>query len=136
MGYDLFGNAPKSEDGGYFRANIWSWPSIMELVEEVKILPRDVVDGMYWNDGQEVSSSQAQMLADAIESYIGEIDDEMEYVATQANNITKLGTALLGALQSSGVDIQGEPALPYSTNASHIKEFIKFCRESGGFQVC
>lgn len=135
MGYDVFGMNPINEDGKYFRANIWSWPSIMELVEKANVLPPDVTQGMYFNDGQEVTDAQALELADAIEELIGDVDDDMEYLSWTDNPGTRMGATLVGALQGAGAVI--EPAVPvHSTSAAHVKQFITFCRASGGFEVC
>jgi hypothetical protein len=32
MGMDVFGSNPDSEAGDYFRANVWSWCSIHDLI--------------------------------------------------------------------------------------------------------
>ena len=32
MGYDLFGNAPTTTHGEYFRANIWGWQNFREMM--------------------------------------------------------------------------------------------------------
>ncbi len=130
MGYDLYGN----KNNSYFRASIWAWPSIMELVMNSKVLPDDVVDGMYWNDGQEVTEEQALELADVIEKNIGDASDDMEYVSIDESPMSQMTSQLIGALQASGARVEPTSTMT-STNAAHVKEFVAFCRESGGFEV-
>lgn len=131
MGYDLYG----FKNNAYFRASIWSWPSIMEFVEKANVLPPDVLEGMYYNDAQEVNKELAVALADKIEEMITNVDDDMEYISWTENPMSGMVVQLMGALQASGARI--EPSAPmHSTNAAHVREFIEFCRQSGGFEVC
>ena len=135
MGYDLYGNAPKSERGAYFRASIFGWGPIMDIVEAVDVLPIDVLENMHFNDGQMLTDEQATELADAIEKYIGDVEDDMEYIATgKESMIVQMASSLIGALQAAGATVEPGQTMS-STNAGHIKEFVEFCRDSGGFQV-
>lgn len=131
MGYDLYG----AKNNSYFRANIWAWPSIMEFVEKAGVLPPHVIEGMYYNDGQHVSEEQALLLGDRIEEMLDDVDDDMEYISWTDNPMSGMVSQLVGALQASGAKI--EPSAPiHSTNAAHVREFVEFCRQSGGFEVC
>jgi hypothetical protein len=131
MGYDLYG----AKNNSYFRASIWAWPSIMEFVERSNVLPPDVVEGMHYNDAQPVSEKEALTLADKIEEILENVGDSMEYISLAENPMSSMVTQLMGALQASGARI--EPSVPmHSTNAAHVREFVEFCRQSGGFEVC
>lgn len=131
MGYDLYGN----KNNSYFRASIWAWPSIMEFVERSNVLPPHVLEGMYYNDAQPVSDEQALALADSIESMLEDVEDDMEYISWTENPMGGMIMQLVGALQASGARV--EPSAPmHSTNAAHVREFVEFCRQSGGFEVC
>ncbi len=131
MGYDLYGN----NNDSYFRASIWSWQPIMEMIEKSNVLPPNVLQGMQYNDGQIVKEHEAHSLADKLEQMLDGVGDKMEYVSWTENPMTEVVSRLVGALQASGAHI--EPSAPmHSTTAAHVREFIEFCRQSGGFQVC
>jgi hypothetical protein len=130
MGFDLYGN----KDSSYFRASIWSWQPIMEMIEKADVLPPNVLDGMYFNDGQVVKEHEAHWLADKIEQMLDGVSDEMEYVSWTETPMSGMLSQLVGALQASGARI--EPSAPmHSTTAAHVREFVEFCRQSGGFEV-
>lgn len=130
MGFDLYGN----KDNSYFRASIWSWQPIMEMIEKADVLPPNVLKGMQFNDGQVVKEHEAHWLADKLEKMLDGVSDEMEYVSWTENPMSDLLSQLVGALQASGAHI--EPSAPmHSTTAAHVREFVEFCRQSGGFQV-
>jgi len=130
MGYDLYGN----KNNTYFRASIWSWRPIHQLIEESNVLPPYVLEGIQYNDGQHVTEDQALAIADEIEKMLDGVDDEMEYISSTENPMSNMVVQLMGALQASGARI--EPSTPmHSTNAAHVREFVEFCRQSGGFEV-
>jgi len=131
MGYDLYGN----KDNSYFRASIWSWRPIHQLIEESNVLPPYVLEGIQYNDGQHVTEDQALALADEIEKMLDGVDDKMEYISSTGTPLGNSMVSLIGALQASGATV--EPIAPmYSTDAAHVREFVEFCRKSGGFEVC
>ena len=133
MGMDVFGVAPKSEDGKYFRANIWSWRPIHELIEKANVLPPDLVEGMAFNDGYGPDEHQAEMLADRLEEMLDGMDDEHTFMLT--HEIDGPVAALMDSIRQSGATIVTDgPA--YQAQVAHVREFITFCRESGGFEVC
>lgn len=132
MGYDLFGHKPKSEQGEYFRASIWSWPSIHMLIADTGVLNSDELEGILYNDGQVISKEKSLLIAASIEARINEYEEGFEFVNLDSP-IAKMGDELLKAFVGQGVTIQNNTSrfvdLPY------IKEFIDFCRDSGGFEV-
>jgi len=40
---------------------------------------------------------------------------------------------IMNAVRSTGAEVRGEPM--YSTSVARVREFIEFCRDSGGFEV-
>jgi hypothetical protein len=134
MGMDVFGVAPKSEAGKYFRANIWSWRPIHELIEKANVLPPHIVEGMAFNDGYGPNEQESLLLAAALENMLDGMDDEHTFMLS--DEVDGPVAALLSALNDRGVEIVSPRGPVYQAEVSHVREFIEFCRESGGFEVC
>ena len=133
MGMDVFGVAPKSEAGKYFRANIWSWRPIHELIEKANVLPPDLVYHMGFNDGYGPDEQQSLLLAAQMETMLDGMDDDHTFMLT--DEIDGPVAALMESIRQSGATIVTDgPA--YQAEVAHVREFITFCRESGGFEVC
>lgn len=134
MGMDVFGVAPKSEAGKYFRANIWSWRPIHELIEKANVLPPEMVEGMAFNDGVGPNEEQALLLAAQLETMLDGMDDDNTFMLS--DEIDGPVAAMLAQFKEQGVDIISPRGPVYQAEVSHVREFITFCRESGGFEVC
>lgn len=135
MGMDVFGRAPENEDGDYFRANIWSWYPILDLIKQTGVLPEQMTVEMGYNDGAgPEDGEQAKALADALEALLGDTADENEFIKPDAAD--EDGTAAVGLMLHRMLTGEDTAAPVFSTEASHIREFIRFCRASGGFTVC
>ena len=138
MGMDVFGRS-----GNYFRANIWTWPAIMSLVAQTEMLPQDLVHEMQFNNGVGPNARQAKKLADALESLIEDKPDDQVYHSS-GYNCPALGVAqAVRDLFSSAAEAENTPAGPdpeyepgSSVDLGYLREFIQFCRQSGGFIVC
>ncbi|MCP4708400.1 MAG: hypothetical protein GY869_07240 [Planctomycetes bacterium] len=138
MGMDVFGN-----NGNYFRANIWTWPAIMSLVAQTEVLPQDLVHEMQFNNGVGPNARQAKKLADALEKMIEDKPDDQVYHSS-GSNCPALGVAqAVRDLLSSATEAENVPVGPdseYESGSSvdlgYLREFIQFCRQSGGFRVC
>ena len=133
MGMDVFGVNPKSEAGKYFRANIWSWRPIHELIEKANVLPPHIVEGMAFNDGVGPNEEQALLLAAQMETMLDGMDNDHTFMLT--DEIDGPVAELMDSIRRSGATIVTDgPA--YQAEVAHVREFITFCRESGGFEVC
>lgn len=140
MGFDLFAhNGNPSDDSGYFRANIWSWPGILDLIAETGVMSDEALISMSFNDGYSVSEEEATLIADRIEANIKNMDNQMSFVPMELNEVAKQMHSVINGfvaqMGQEGVDITPERPM-YSTQVSHVREFIRFARESGGFDVC
>jgi len=133
MGMDVYGKNPESTEGVYFRANIWSWRPIHELIEKANVLPPKMVEDMGFNDGAGPDREQALLLAASMENMVDGMDDENTFVLS--SEIDGPVAALISHLKSEGVDIISPRGAVYQADVSHVKEFVKFCRASGGFEV-
>jgi len=131
MGMDVYGRNPSSEIGEYFRANIWSWRPIHELIERSGVLSPRMLEDISYNDGAGPDAEDAERIADAIEKMIAGMDDEHVFMYTQEvqNDL----------LQKVSESLGGKVVFPdfpsYAVEVKHVREFVDFCRESGGFEV-
>ena len=53
MGMDVVGKGPLNEAGEYFRANVWAWRPIHDLIHELcsDLLGDEILMGMGFNQG-------------------------------------------------------------------------------------
>ena len=138
MGMDVFGR-----NGNYFRANIWTWPAIMSLVAQTEVLPQDLVNEMQFNNGVGPNARQAKKLADALEALIENKPDDQVYHSS-GTNCPAFGVAqAVRDLLSAAAEAENLPDNPdpeyepgSSVDLGYLREFIQFCRQSGGFIVC
>lgn len=157
MGMDVYGNSPITDDGEYFRANLWSWRPIHLLCDKVIDLYNLKIstDGWEFNDGKGLEDQEdCNILANAMENYLEfrtglESDDDVIYlnlgmwsstdgsfidgdVCNKINEMHRIGTVL-----EAGVVLEdGRYVVPsHCTSVGHIKHFIKFLRNCGGFSI-
>lgn len=144
--------------GYYFRANWWAWRPI-HMIAELAIRVADLplsTKGWGNNDGDGLKTQlDCDLLADAMELYITfnkkqmSEDDDRIYLCMGAW-VRQDGTFInadleeelskehpFGTVMYSGViDSTGELAFPaHGSSLSHIKEFINFLRNCGGFEI-
>ena len=138
MGMDVFGR-----NGNYFRANIWTWPAIMSLVAQTEVLPQELVNKMQFNDGVGPNARQARQLADALEALVEDKPDDLRYCSTGSNSpafgVAQVVRDLIFSAEDE-TEIPNDQKEEYCEGScvemGHLREFIRFCRQSGGFSVC
>jgi hypothetical protein len=133
MGMDVYGREAKSEVGEYFRASIWSWRPIHELIEKANVLPQNMVEDMAFNDGAGPNEEQALLLAAALENMIDGMDEDNTFMLS--SEISGPVAAMLASFQEQGIELVSPRGSLYSADVSDVRKFIEFCRESGGFEV-
>lgn len=143
MGMDVYGRAPKSEKGGYFRSSIWTWPTILDAIADTGVLPDDLVESMAYNSGAGPDAEQAIALADALDRKLSSMNPEGTFIS-EDSQYAKMGTAtvatqMLGILSKDTTGITsiraGDNDATFAADVEFIREFAEFCRESGGFEV-
>ena len=122
MGMDINGN-----NGKYFRANIWSWRAIRDVMELSGI---DVPGSWSCNDGAGCDDpDECQNMADKIEAFLKSRDDE--YFSTPSSN--GMGVDLNGRFVPA--DTKGARS-PYRVYRDHLSEFVEFLKTCEGFEIC
>lgn len=131
MGMDVYGQNASTEEGAYFRANIWAWPAILGLIKtanEVFNLSYDTT-GWDFNDGQGLQTQEeCDTLADAMQKLLD--GAESPTLTAEHSPTAQAFMAAVGGSQQMGVKMQAE------TDKSHAQEFINFLRGCGGFIIC
>lgn len=109
----------EANPGVYFRANVWSWRPILDLIYQANDqsnlgISEETLNKMGYNEGAGLQTQQqCDNLADAMESLLEqETSDTLSW--------------------DSGVP-GFEDA--YKVNKDHVLKFTKFLRECGGFEV-
>ena len=133
MGFDLYGNSPRHPDGEYFRASIWSWPSVHMLIAQTQVLDDEALLSISFNDGYLISNSEAVRIADGIEKIIAENADDAEYAEVQKTPLLAMANQLIRHFEKAGAKV--EKGSENFISKEYIEEFIRFARSSGGFNV-
>ena len=165
MGMDVYGRNPKNETGEYFRATVWSWRPLHWLCfiskfrheEETgydDLIPDKTFEGMEYNDGFGLRSDRkCNLLSDYLQDVVDNLFEPSEIPFEHKNNHGfKFGVdkdakfyidtgfyadkdgKFLSDEECKDPNIEGKYS-PYRTNKEHIKGFIDFLRNCGGFQV-
>jgi len=153
--------------GVYFRANLWSWRPIAEIIEYCNNvmglnLPETFLAGMHYNSGAGLDTqAECHKLADAIDSMIDSKFDGWEYIGTNYKLYARkvvdpegkifeenlynnpelvqeleqhLGDDMFikdGVFEYKGIEYN----TAHATSLSHLREFVTFLRECGGFEI-
>lgn len=134
MGMDVYGRAPTSDEGEYFRSSIWTWPTVIEAIASVDVLPGELVSAMCYNDGAGPDAAQAIALADALEAKYGDMPADGVFITE--GELTHTGTAEVGRQLMEVLPMApGSEEAEFSADVEFVLKFAKFARHSGGFHV-
>jgi hypothetical protein len=124
MGMDIYGRNAKTPEGEYFRANVWSWRPLHVLCETVL---KQKFPSWGYNDGDGFETQkQCDKLANELEKYLKafpneSISMESDIRVDENNRFLRRGSTA------------GKSA--YETSKEHVKKFIVFLRNCGGFKI-
>jgi hypothetical protein len=157
----------ENNPGVYFRANLWSWRPIAEIITYCNNviglnLPETFLHGMHYNSGAGLETqAECHKLADAIDSMIDSKFDGWEYIGTNYKLYARkvvdpegkifeenlynnpelvqeleqhLGDDMFikdGVFEYKGIEYN----TAHATELSHLREFVTFLRECGGFEI-
>lgn len=136
MGMDVFGHKPTTEEGKYFRASIWGWPSIITVMEASGY---DVPSVWSFNDGEGLSTQEScDQLADMMDGYLS------EQKLTYAPVCTEFGAKISNKITQKFKDTDITTDIPDKVDPKEVKlvdnefvqSFITFLRGCGGFRIC
>lgn len=152
MGFDLSGKKPKTTNGEYFRNNVWWWRPLWNYVVENcgSILSVDDAQAGEYNDGYLITGAKAIKIADKLDTLVKSKETkkyEKEYMSKLKKAADVPCTICSGTGERHDEIVDGKcnsckgtgkmrpfyTSYPFSTE--NVKEFAKFARESGGFQI-
>lgn len=158
MGMDVYGKAPTSEEGRYFRNNVWWWRPLAEYIVEKHPAIASGCTRWQSNDGDGLNAEDAVTLADALSADLScglvatyEAERTVELAALPRETCTicdgtgtrtdeigvTLGYAARGTCNGcDGIGDREPWAAAYPFNIENVAEFAKFARASGGFAIC
>jgi hypothetical protein len=135
MGMDVFGRRPNDVIGEYFRANIWSWYPLHDLITRLcgDLFSKDELDGMACNDGVGPYSQVTcdQMIDRFLEG--GQLWKSGHELSAASPQVADVGLW-------PGVDctVRGPDGTVRSLcfiSARHVEHWLAFLRHCGGFAV-
>jgi len=152
MGMDVYGVENKE---AYFRANIWSWAAIHDLIRK---LGSDLVDArtlvnMGSNSGAGITSPKdCVTLANRMDMWMEHNANGSEIIPQAGDMVFSMGEAIRASIAGLMVNLKSEAeakgeefdeseisvvndAFTYKVEDDHLKAFIAFLRECGGFEV-
>ena len=149
------------QDGTYFRSNVWWWRRLASYVLACchDFIPEDDHQGWHENGGHTVSSPLACKIAQRMQIHIDHGDakkhevyimDRVEKAKEHNKFIDKQMSDLLAKYDAKHFNKlepeqkkewekiydQKDWDYVYPFTVKHLESFIKFCKESGGFEIC
>lgn len=135
MGMDVYGKQPSHECGEYFRASIWSWPVIHQLMATTcrDLLGEELLKAMEYNDGAGPDDqATCESIADRLEQALKEtVDCAVPDTCRIDTESEKVDPAVLMKRVH-----EGGGKFSYTMRNSLVTEWIEFLRHCGGFEVC
>ena len=169
MGFDLYGQQPKNENGKYFRNNVWWYRPLWQFIKDncEDILNKKDIENGDNNSGHLISKSKANEIAERLETKLDlarELRIEMEKDQKPKRKFNDLINKAAYLFYEEIVDKQnGKVTCPgdlktmdpesykiwstlmfdleyretsYPFHEDNVKEFIQFCKDSGGYTIC
>lgn len=116
MGFDLYGLKKLENEDNYFRNNCWYWRPLWALCLVTSSISLEDFNGGKFNDGYKIDEEKANNIANALEEYIKDEDKVNDYI--------KIYPVLFGYERDN-----------YPFDIENVKNFIEFCKKSGGFEI-
>ena len=128
MGFDISGVKPVSEDGVYFRNNVWWWRPLWSYICETcdDIITLQQANSGTFNDGIEITGRQSKKIYLRLK--------ELKKKGLIAKHEVKHEAERLQEIKDSP-DVKGLFVGGYPFSADNVDKFAHFCKESGGFEI-
>ena len=111
-----------STNGAYFRNNVWFWRPLWNFVTGccADILTENDISSGYMNDGHRISKTKSKRIARRLRKFLsdGSVD---AYETWYTRKIGELG--------------KDDWNKNYPFSIQNVKEFERFCENSGGFEI-
>ena len=151
MGMDVFGVAPTSEAGEYFRNSVWSWRPLWDFVSESCDLDEDVELSGHFNDGMEIDEFTARRIAKTLFSLL---NDGTVATYERAHDVLLKALPDEECKHCNGTGVRDDEYVQgkcngcngtgkvrpfetwYSFSEENVQKFAEFADHSGGFEIC
>ena len=126
MGMDVYGVNPKTDNGDYFRANVWYWRPLWQCVAYFcdDILSENDIKGGTVNSGYEYDETTALEISDRLEN------------ALKNGNLYRFDKGRKKFISEMKEKKDREFYKNYKFDVEFVMDFAKFCEQSGGFSIC
>lgn len=160
--FELKNEHEENNPGFYFRNNVWWWRPLWNYVCDTCswILDDEDMERGHDNGGHEISEEKADAIANTLFALV-ESKEAAKYEVKYMTKLKNLPLETCGYCKGTGrrndENVKGrcnvcnteytrEQKIPigkvksfecsYPFDADNVKEFAKFCKESGGFEIC
>ena len=138
--------------GAYFRNNVWWWRPLWDFVCETcnDILSEDDIKTGAYNDGHKIGKTKSKKIASRLRKVLRNGECESYKIQYDFNNVAAEdvecdlcnGTGKRedmkvpnGCNGCSGKGFKRPFQTNYPFSVANVKEFERFCEESGGFEI-
>jgi hypothetical protein len=143
MGFDIYGQTDRgtTADGfteNYFRNNVWWWRRLWEftcVVCDDILSDEDKVNGTM-NNCHRIPEDKAIAIADRLHQSL--VDGVAKRYSAEVAGARRKAKANNAKVQKDDPDYWNKYdwAENYPFSVTNVREFEKFCRNSGGFEIC
>ena len=150
MGMDVIGIEPYTEDGKYFRSNVWCWRPLWDFVCNSCSLDDDIQQSGQLNDGYKIDEDLAVSIGITLKSLIdnGVVKQFAEFRQKELDAMPDVECK-----HCNGTGQRNDQYVQGTCNACHgkgtvrptdtyyvlyedmVEEFAEFAKQSGGFQI-
>ena len=126
MGFDVSGLKPETEEGMYFRNNVWWWRPLWEYICETcgDIITLEQAKSGQYNDGIKITGEQSRKIF----KRLMELKEKGLITQHQAKHEAK-------NIQMKEDNPKDSLSDAYTFSEDNIDTFACFCKESGGFEI-
>ena len=151
MGMDVYGVAPTSEAGEYFRNSVWSWRPLWDFVSESCDLDEDVELSGHFNDGMQIDEFTARRIAKTLFSLL---NDGTVATYERAHDVLLKALPDEECKHCNGTGVRDDEYVQgkcngcngtgkvrpfetwYSFSEENVQKFAEIADHSGGFEIC
>jgi hypothetical protein len=120
MGMDVYGKAPSSPKGEYFRNNVWWWRPLADYCLEVSPETTASCSGWHTNDGDGLGEKDSLELAADLRACL---------LSGTTLESERRRTAHLSVLPSESMESW------YRFSEDNVREWVEFLESCGGFEI-
>lgn len=136
MGMDVIGRKAVNASGEYYRASVWCWRPLHELLVRLcgDLLSNEMLERMEYNSGAGPEDpAVCHEIATRLRSWLLSFDDDVYFLKEPPKGVTAESMVMDLFGQVSGATLSGPG--DYYIKRDRVEEFANFVESSGGFAV-